>query len=315
MAKTKNFLGGQSCNLVGGAGRAARQAPRVTDGNYAQEAPTPAANVPTTRFHSHPRTSTCDLRTLAYLLYALRFTASLRRLMPRRRRPARPGALADLAPTRILTQIVLLQLAYYACASVLILFTTLVMGREVKLDLLLSWRSLRGDITGGWTLGLVWMLNSLIWYASPPYSLLPELALIKQATYRDCVSCSVIFLLLLVARSKLVPDFALTIHFLHLIVTSFYSRSLPTYWFWWALQTVSASLMTSLGIWTCRYRELQPIKFGGRSAPQSVGTLNQSDASQAEEGSGYVRGSRRGRGRDGAGQYEMVPVGERNGTL
>lgn len=84
--------------------------------------------------------------------------------MPRRRRPARPGALADLAPTRILAQIVILQILYYAVAAALILFTTLVAGKEVTLDLLLSWKTVRGDITTGWTLGLCWMMDSLIWY-------------------------------------------------------------------------------------------------------------------------------------------------------
>lgn len=85
--------------------------------------------------------------------------------MPRRRRPARPGALADLAPTRILAQIVILQMLYYAVAAALILFTTLVAGKEVTLDLLLSWKTVRGDITTGWTLGLCWMMDSLIWYS------------------------------------------------------------------------------------------------------------------------------------------------------
>jgi hypothetical protein len=83
--------------------------------------------------------------------------------MPRRRRPPRPGALADLSPTRILSQIVILQIAYYACAAVLILFTALVFGSEINSDLLFSWHSLRGDTTVGWTLGLVWVLNSLTW--------------------------------------------------------------------------------------------------------------------------------------------------------
>ena len=83
--------------------------------------------------------------------------------MARRRRPPRPGALADLSPTRILSQIVLLQLAYYACAGILIVFTALVAGKEVSVDLLFSWKSLRGDTTVGWTLGLVWVLNSLTW--------------------------------------------------------------------------------------------------------------------------------------------------------
>lgn len=83
--------------------------------------------------------------------------------MARRRRPPRPGALADLSPKRILSQIILLQIAYYACAAVLIVFTAIVAGKEVSIDLLFSWRSLRGDTTVGWTLGLVWLLNSLIW--------------------------------------------------------------------------------------------------------------------------------------------------------
>jgi len=82
--------------------------------------------------------------------------------MPRRRRPPRAGALSDLPPLRILRQIILLQSAYYLCATVLILFTTLVAGKNFNIDLILSWRSLRGDTTVGWTLGLCWMLNSFL---------------------------------------------------------------------------------------------------------------------------------------------------------
>lgn len=88
--------------------------------------------------------------------------------MPRRRRPARPGALADLAPKRILAQIVILQLLYYAVAAALILFTTLVAGRDVTADSLLSWRTVRSDVTTGWMLGLCWMMDSMIWYATNP---------------------------------------------------------------------------------------------------------------------------------------------------
>lgn len=81
--------------------------------------------------------------------------------MPRKRL-RRPGALADLQPLRIATQIVVLQVAYYVGAAVLVVFTALVAGKELNLDLLFSWRSLRGDTTVGWMLGLVWLLNSLI---------------------------------------------------------------------------------------------------------------------------------------------------------
>lgn len=85
--------------------------------------------------------------------------------MARRRRPARPGALADLAPSKILAQIVILQILYYAVAAALILFTAIVAGNKVTADLLLSWKSIRGDVTTGWMLGLCWMMDSLIWYS------------------------------------------------------------------------------------------------------------------------------------------------------
>ncbi|PVI06960.1 hypothetical protein DM02DRAFT_609334 [Periconia macrospinosa] len=193
--------------------------------------------------------------------------------MPRRRRPPRPGALADLSPTRILSQIIVLQLAYYACAGILIVFTALVAGKEITTDLLLSWRSLRGDTTVGWTLGLVWVLNSL--------------------------ACAV-FILLLIARSKLVLDFALTIHFIHLVITSLYSHAIPTNLFWWALQICSATVMTSLGVWACQWRELRPINFGSKS------TARPANHAVEDDGVGETRGRGRGKGRDGAGEYEMV---------
>ncbi|KAF2176329.1 hypothetical protein K469DRAFT_678666 [Zopfia rhizophila CBS 207.26] len=202
--------------------------------------------------------------------------------MPRRRRPPRPGALTDLSPSRILTQIVVLQLAYYACAAILIVFTALVAGKEITTDLLLSWRSLRGDTTVGWTLGLVWVLNSL--------------------------AC-VVFILLLVARSKLVLDFALTLHFIHLIVTSLYSHSIPTNLFWWVLQICSATLMTSLGVWACQWRELRPINFGGKGGSANSG--QQGNGAVDDDGAGHSRGRGSGRGRDGAEEYEMVSMSER----
>ena len=82
--------------------------------------------------------------------------------MPRRRRPPRAGALNDLSPLKILRQIALLQTAYYTIATLLILFTTLVAGKGFSPDLILSWRSLRGDTAVGWTLGLCWMMDSLV---------------------------------------------------------------------------------------------------------------------------------------------------------
>lgn len=97
--------------------------------------------------------------------------------MARRRRPPRPGALADLSPTRIATQILILQLIYYSTALVLITFSALAAGKTMSADLVLRWQVLRGDVTEGWMFGLVWMLVSLVWYVDASLCLSPYLYL------------------------------------------------------------------------------------------------------------------------------------------
>jgi ABC-type nickel/cobalt efflux system permease component RcnA len=115
--------------------------------------------------------------------------------------------------------------------------------------------------------------------------------------------CSVIFILLLIARSKLVLDFALTVHFIHLVVTSLYSHAIPANLLWWMLQICSATVMTSVGVWACQWRELKPINFGSKPAPkQPVAT--------DDDGVGESRGRGNGRGRDGAGEYELADMNE-----
>lgn len=79
--------------------------------------------------------------------------------MPRRRRPPRPGALTELPPLKILSQIAALQALYYTAALVLMLFTALVSGRGFQLDLVLGWSGVRGDTTQGWLNAFMWVLN------------------------------------------------------------------------------------------------------------------------------------------------------------
>lgn len=99
-------------------------------------------------------------------------------------------------------------------------------------------------------------------------------------------------------------DFTLTLHFLHLVATSLYSRSVPRNWLWWLLQAASAGLMTSLGVWTCRWRELRPINFGSGSA----GAEDGSGGGSKDDGRDLVVQDdvERGKGRGGGGAYEMV---------
>jgi protein SYS1 len=88
----------------------------------------------------------------------------------------------------------------------------------------------------------------------------------------------VIPILLLTTRlpSNLVPDFALTIHLLHLVTTTVWTRALPTRLSWWALQAVSAALMVLLGVWAVRYREVQRVVGFGKIG-RGAGGKNRGD--------------------------------------
>jgi hypothetical protein len=65
--------------------------------------------------------------------------------------------------------------------------------------------------------------------------------------------------------------------------------------------------MVTLGVWACRYRELQPINFGGSSTT----TASQKPANGSADPDDHVRGGRgRGRNRDDGPSYEMVGLKE-----
>jgi hypothetical protein len=123
-----------------------------------------------------------------------------------------------------------------------------------------------------------------------------------------------IAIVLLVTRSKLVLDFALSLHAIHLAVVVLYSRQVPRHLMWWVAMSASSALSVALGVWGCRYRELMPITFGGggasRSTDPSAGPTDGGEASTdiGDEEAGFSRGRGRGRGRDGAGEYEMVQM-------
>lgn len=108
-------------------------------------------------------------------------------------------------------------------------------------------------------------------------------------------------------------DFTLTLHGLHLVITTVYAREVPRNWLWWALQGASAGLMAAGGVWACRWRELKPIQFGGKAPPPAAAAVTRRGGGAEEEeegGAGFEMGRGRGRGRDGGGEYEMVGIKE-----
>ncbi|KAK1783272.1 integral membrane protein S linking to the trans Golgi network-domain-containing protein [Copromyces sp. CBS 386.78] len=220
--------------------------------------------------------------------------------MPRRRRPPRSGALTELPPLKILSQIAALQAIYYAAAFILMFFTAAVAGNPFTLDLVFGWEAVRGDNTQGWLNGFIWCLVGGL--------VLP------------------LSLTAIVQRSKLILDFALTTHFIHLVVVTLYTTpewALPRHTAWWLTMAISSLASFLLGSWGCRYRELQPIAFGGHG---NNGTLNNNIANgeegaggQGDEEQGFTTGGRGGRTKRGSrgdlgGDYEMVTIAGPSGS-
>lgn len=129
-----------------------------------------------------------------------------------------------------------------------------------------------------------------------------------------------IAIVILVGRSKLVLDFALSLHAIHLVVVTLYSGRLPRHKGWWLSMAVASAVSVILATWGCRYRQLQPISFGGGAASSTAGAAGggngnsnggggggESGPDGRDEEEGFSRGRGRGRGRGGgAGEYEMV---------
>lgn len=133
--------------------------------------------------------------------------------------------------------------------------------------------------------------------------------------YADIWCYSAAAIVLLVGRSKLVLDFALSLHAVHAVVATVYTGEVPGNLAWWVSVGGSSVVAVGAGTWGCRYRELRPIAFGGvggGTAGGGAGTVEEGEGDE-EGGFAFARGRGRGRGRDGEGGYEMVNVGEGSG--
>ncbi|KAJ4403191.1 hypothetical protein N0V85_005158, partial [Neurospora sp. IMI 360204] len=115
----------------------------------------------------------------------------------------------------------------------------------------------------------------------------------------------------------LILDFALTTHFIHLVVVTLYTtpdHTLPRHTAWWLTMAISSLASFLLGSWGCRYRELQPIAFGGHGATTSPNNnTTEGGGGTGDEEQGFITGGKGGRTKRGSrgdlgGDYEMVTM-------
>lgn len=179
--------------------------------------------------------------------------------IPHELKPSQIFKQDSLSPNKIALQIILLQIFYYFTASVLFYCWGKLFGYELQVKKwLFSWEYINYDTTLGLSLCMLWLLDSLI-----------------------CV----IFLTVIVGRSKLAWDFAITIHAINLVIVLITTGKVPSF-SWFVLQLLSSLILVFLSTWTTRWKELRDTFFEGLVDPAVGGA--QIDAglrSSASEGS------------------------------
>ncbi|EIW59926.1 uncharacterized protein TRAVEDRAFT_122124 [Trametes versicolor FP-101664 SS1] len=180
-------------------------------------------------------------------------------------------------PVLIIAQIISLQTLHYVTLSLLIP-PLLVMfaepgpleyeGGAANVGMIMDWREMAGRPTtralpgeGPWrSLNSVWSGGREVGLGTSP-----------QATFRhvDPIRCWIIaicwmaasaadvyYLYALIRRPRLILDFALTLLFNHLVLTTYYSAAIPTSPFFWLVTGISAAATVVFAEQLCVKREM-----------------------------------------------------------
>ncbi|KAI0653580.1 integral membrane protein S linking to the trans Golgi network-domain-containing protein [Cubamyces menziesii] len=180
-------------------------------------------------------------------------------------------------PVLIISQIIALQTLHYVTLSVLIP-PLLVMfaepgsleyeGGAANVGMIMDWREMAGRPTTRALPGEgPWKSFHSVWSGGRQVGLTPSL----QTGFRqvDPVRCWVIaicwiaasaadvyYLYALIRRPRLILDFALTLLFNHLVLTTYYSAAIPTSIFFWAIMGIGTTLTVIFAEQACVRREM-----------------------------------------------------------
>lgn len=160
------------------------------------------------------------------------------------------------SPLRIAFQILLLQCFYYLTALVIFYLVALLDGYEFSLSWVFSWELIASDNAMGLMLFVLWLFDSLL-----------------------CV----LFVTIIVGRSKLAWDFAVTVHILNLVVVWLYTQKFPTSMLWWCLQVLSGVLLVTLSTYSTRWKELRTTFFDNMLDQQETGQIQHPDGIQMKD--------------------------------
>jgi len=110
----------------------------------------------------------------------------------------------------------------------------------------------------GWIIAASWLLACSAEYVLM-FTFLPSMTLIR---------CSIYYLYTFVRRPRMILDFALTLVFNHLVLTTYYSATIPTSLFFWAILATGAAITIIAAEQLCVKREMTEGLNVGPAVPE-----------------------------------------------
>ncbi|ODV80499.1 uncharacterized protein CANTADRAFT_46276 [Suhomyces tanzawaensis NRRL Y-17324] len=159
------------------------------------------------------------------------------------------------SPSKLLFQIIILQCFYYLSALVIFYLIASLNGYDFQIDWIFLWELVSLDNAMGLTLFSMWLFDSLL-----------------------CV----LFVTIIVGRSKLAWDFAITVHIINLLVVWLYTGHFPLSILWWCLQILSGVLLVTLSTYLTRWKELRTTFFENMLDQQELGQVNHGGSNSIE---------------------------------
>lgn len=150
-------------------------------------------------------------------------------------------------PLKLSLQIIVLQCFYYLTAVVIFYLVSTLNGYDFQINWIFLWEIVSLDNAMGVIMFLMWLFDSLL-----------------------CV----FFVTIIVGRSKLAWDFAITVHVINLIVVWLYTGKFPTSTLWWCLQVLSTILLVTLSTYLTRWSELRTSFFDNMLDQQELGQVH-----------------------------------------
>lgn len=214
-----------------------------------------------------------------------------------------PPTHSNWDPILLISQIVSMQALHYLTLSIfipplLIIFSEpkslTFEGGAANVGMVMDWREMAGHPTvrgihgeGRWSqYTWAWSGGKKIGYASDQWegrTLDPTRGWIIAFCWLLACSADIYYLYVLIRRPRLILDFALTLIFNHLVLTTYYSASVPTSLFFWLVMILGSALTVIAAEQMCVKREMRegltvPVPSGHDAVEEmELGTLLRRD--------------------------------------